>query len=157
MDDTVTMRMRIRPMIASDAQAVAELTAELGYPNGAQPIRERMAIILQSNLLLVAVDATDKPIAFIQANRSCIIEVGFRAEIVGLVVSARARRKGIGQRLIAEVERWAEEIGGKAVVVRSNTRRAESHIFYPAMGYSAIKTQAVYEKQLPTHESDTQA
>ena len=135
-------------MIASDAEAVAELAAELGYPNEAQKIRKRLAMILQPDLLLVAVDATDTPVAFIQANRSCIIEIGFHAEIVGLVVSTKARRKGIARKLVAEVERWAKGIGAETVVVRSNTQRAESHIFYPAMGYRTIKTQAVYEKHL---------
>src|SRR6266567_2131538 len=99
------------------------------------------------DLLLVAVDATDRPIGFIQAHRVCIIEVGFRVEILGLVVSSSARRGGIGRRLIAEAERWAKSIGAAAISVRSNTKRTEAHLFYPALGYTKIKTQAVYEKQ----------
>ena len=94
-----------------------------------------------------AVDMNDKPVGFIQAHRVCIIEVGFRVEILGLVVSASARRSGIGQALIKEAERWAKSNGAEAVSVRSNTRRIEAHIFYPALGYKKIKTQAVYEKQ----------
>lgn len=132
----------------ADAAAVAELAAELGYPSETETIRARIARIGNSDLLLVAVTATDHPVGFIQAHRVCIIEAGFRVEILGLVVSARARRGGIGKRLIAEVERWAKSIGAEAVVVRSNMKRTESHIFYPALGYSQIKTQAVYEKRL---------
>jgi GNAT superfamily N-acetyltransferase len=140
--------VRFRPMTGADAHKVAELARELGYANEAQAIRERMQTIGPSALLLVAVDAADEPVGLVQANRTCIIEVGDRVEIVGLVVSTEARRSGIGRKLLAEVERWAANIGVKAVVVRSNTARTESHIFYPAMGYKAIKTQAVYEKQL---------
>ncbi|MBA3961885.1 MAG: GNAT family N-acetyltransferase [Chthoniobacterales bacterium] len=140
--------MQIRPMVEADAETVAKLAVELGYPNDAQTIDERIAIIRRSDLLLVAVTPTNTPVAFIQANRSCIIEIGFRVEIVGLVVSAKARRGGIGRRLVAAMEQWAKEIGAEAVVVRSNTQRDESHIFYPAMGYGAVKTQAVYEKHL---------
>ena len=77
-----------------------------------------------------------------------MIEVGAWVEIVGLVVSSKARRSGIGRRLIAEVERWAASLGAERVVVRSNTKRDESHRFYPAMGYEMVKTQAVYQKKL---------
>jgi GNAT superfamily N-acetyltransferase len=133
-------------MTETDAEVVATLASELGYPNEAEAIRARVRAIGESDLLLVAVDTSDKAVGFIQAHRVCIIEVGFRVEILGLVVSSSARRSGIGRRLIAEVERWATNIGAEAVSVRSNTKRTEAHIFYPALGYTKIKTQAVYEK-----------
>ena len=133
-------------MVETDAEVVAMLAGELGYPNQVEMIRARVRAIGESDLLLVAVDANDKAVGFIQAHRVCIIEVGLRVEILGLVVSSSARRSGIGRRLIAEVERWATNIGAEAVSVRSNTKRVEAHIFYPALGYKKIKTQAVYEK-----------
>ena len=135
-------------MVEADAKVVAELAAELGYPNAVEAIRARMPAIRRAALLLVAVDAEDRPVGFIQANSVCIIEMGSRVEILGLVVSSKARRSGIGRRLIVEVERWAQSIGAEAVLVRSNTKRDEAHRFYPAMGYTKIKTQAVYKKQL---------
>ena len=133
-------------MAETDAEVVAMLAGELGYPNQVEMIRARVRAIGESDLLLVAMDANDKAVGFIQAHRVCIIEVGLRVEILGLVVSSSARRSGIGRRLIAEVERWATNIGAEAVSVRSNTKRIEAHIFYPALGYKKIKTQAVYEK-----------
>ena len=133
-------------MAEADAEEVAELAAELGYPNEIAAIRRRIRPIGDADLLLVATDRNDKAIGFIQAHRVCIIEVGVRVEILGLVVSSEARRTGIARRLIREVERWARKIGSEVVSVRSNIRRAEAHIFYPAMGYKKIKTQAVYEK-----------
>ena len=139
-------RLRIRRMAETDAEVVATLASELGYPNEVESIRERIRAISGSDLLLVAVDAPDSPIGFIQAHRVCIIEVGLRVEILGLVVSSSARRSGIGRRLIDEAERWAKHIGAEAVSVRSNTKRVEAHIFYPALGYQKMKTQAVYEK-----------
>ena len=137
---------KIRPLVEADADAVAGLATELGYPNEIEAIRRRIDPIAETDLLLVAADAHDKPVGFIQAHRVCIIEVGFRVEILGLVVSSSARRKGIAQMLIAEVERWARKVGVETVSVRSNTKRTEAHLFYPAMGYQKIKTQAVYEK-----------
>jgi GNAT superfamily N-acetyltransferase len=133
-------------MAAMDAEVVATLAGQLGYPNEVEPIRARIRAIRESDLLLVAVDTGDNAIGFIQAHRVCIIEVGFRVEILGLVVSSSARRSGIARGLIEEAERWAKNIGAEAIAVRSNTERIEAHLFYPALGYRKIKTQAVYKK-----------
>ena len=140
--------LRIRRMAATDAEVVAALAGELGYPGETAAIRAHIRAISESDLLLVAVDAGDKAIGFIQAHRVCIIEVGFRVEILGLVVSSSARRSGIARRLIEEAETWAKNIGADAMSVRSNTKRIEAHLFYPALDYKKIKTQAVYEKAL---------
>jgi predicted N-acetyltransferase YhbS len=147
----------IRQMDETDAEAVTELARELGYPNEIEMIRQRIKTIGLADLLLVAVDsARNQVVGFVQAHRVWVIEVGFRVEILGLVVSAKTRRGGIGRRLVAEVESWAGSVGAEAVVVRSNTERTESHIFYPATGYAAIKTQAVYEKRL-SEQAQTEA
>jgi GNAT superfamily N-acetyltransferase len=138
--------LRIRRMAALDAEVVATLAGELGYPNEVEAIRTRIQAIGEADLLLVAVDAGDKAVGFIQAHRVCIIEVGFRVEIVGLVVSSTSRRSGIARKLIEEAESWAKNVGAEAISVRSNTKRIEAHLFYPALGYKKIKTQAVYEK-----------
>ena len=140
--------LRIRPMVEADAEFVAQLAAELGYPSDVESIRTRMKAISGSDLLLVAVTVGDRPIGFIQANRFCIVEVGFRVEILGLVVSSTARRTGIGRKLLAGAERWARSIGIETVIVRSNTKRTEARDFYPAMGYELIKTQAAYRKRM---------
>ena len=135
-------------MAETDAEVVATLAGELGYPNETKAIRARLRAIGESDLLLVAVDVGDKAIGFIQAHRVCIIEVGFRVEILGLVVSSSSRRSGTARRLIEEAESWAKNIGADAISVRSNTKRIEAHLFYPALGYRKIKKQAVYEKAM---------
>ena len=142
----VGRNLKIRPAKEADVEVLATLAAELGYPNETEAIRTRLRAIGESDLLLVALDANDKPVGFIQAHGVCIIEAGFRVEILGLVVSSSARRSGIARGLIGEAERWAKTIGAEVVSVRSNTKRIEAHLFYPALGYKRIKTQAVYEK-----------
>ena len=133
-------------MAARDAEVVATLAGELGYPNEVEAIRSRIRAIGESDLLMVAVDAKDRPVGFIQAHRVCVIEVGFRVEILGLVVLSSARRSGIARSLIEEVECWTKNVGVQTISVGSNTRRIEAHVFYPALGFKKIKTQAVYEK-----------
>src|SRR5207237_6497441 len=130
--------LRIRRMAQTDAEVVAALSAELGYPSGTDTIGVRIRAIGESDLLLVAVDAGDKAIGFIQAHRVCIIEMGFRVEILGLVVSSSARRSGIARRLIEAAEAWAKNIGAEAISVRSNTKWIEDHLFYSSLDFKEI-------------------
>jgi hypothetical protein len=43
---------RIRPMVEADAEVVAELATELGYPNEIEAIRRRIRPIREADLLL---------------------------------------------------------------------------------------------------------
>jgi ribosomal protein S18 acetylase RimI-like enzyme len=142
------MNMTIRPMSEADAEAVAQLSSELGYPSDADAVRRRILLVDPADLLIVVVNEADVPIGFIQGRMTRTVEAEARAHIVGLVVSSKARRAGVGRRLIAEVERWAATTDAEMVVVKSNTARGEAHEFYPAAGYEKLKTQAVYVKRL---------
>ena len=51
-------------MAETDAEVVAALATELGYPSETEAIGVRIRAIGESNLLLVAVDAGDKAIGF---------------------------------------------------------------------------------------------
>src|SRR5262245_8221649 len=146
----MSIAFTVRHALEADASAIAELSADLGYPATPDAMRERVKAILAcpTDLLLVAVDSSERPIGWLQAHSAHLIESGFRAEIVGLTVSSAARRSGIGRALVLEAERWAIEIGAAVIVVRSNIKRGESHVFYPALGFSVTKTQHVYRKAL---------
>ena len=111
-------------------------------------MRIRVLAILASTAdrLIVAVDSSDAVVGWLQAHTAHKIESGFCVEITGLVVSPAARRRGAGRSLVADIERWARRISAEAVVVRSNIKRVESHSFYPALGFTATKTQTVYRK-----------
>ena len=142
------VEMTIRRMSEADAEAVAQLLGELGYPSDAEAVRRRLRAIDPADLVVVAVSPADVPLGFIHARLSRSLETETRVLIVALVVSTQARRAGIGRRLIAEVERWAATTEAEAIVVRSSTSRDAAHEFYPAAGYEKVKTQAVYLKRL---------
>jgi len=141
--------MTIREVTLSDAPEIARLTVQLGYAADPDTIRGRLASITgrRDQLVLVAV-LENQIVGWLQADASEVLESGWRVEIVGLIVDESCRRRGVGRRLVERAEQWATEIGAEAVVVRSNTKRVESHRFYPALGYTASKTQAVYRKPL---------
>ena len=141
--------MTIRDAVLSDSADIARLTTQLGYATHAEAIAGRLARIAGQREQLVLVAVLEEKIAgWLQVHLSEVLESGFRAEIVGLVVGEGFRRQGVGRGLVERAERWATEMGAETVVVRSNTKRVESHSFYPALGFQASKTQAVYRKRL---------
>ena len=108
----------------------------------------RLQAILGSaaDLLIVGTVPAGGLVGWLQAHAAQVVESGFRVEITGLVVDPAFRRQGAGRSLVAAAERWAESLSAKAVVVRSNAKRVESHSFYAALGYAPTKTQVVYRK-----------
>jgi ribosomal protein S18 acetylase RimI-like enzyme len=154
--DKCSSTMIIRNAALPDAAEISELTAQLGYTADPAAIRHRLARLLgrQHQLILVA-SLDDKVVGWMQAHASDVLESGFRVEIVGLIVSQNCRRRGLGRSLIQHAEDWAIELGAETLVVRSNVQRVESRGFYPALGFSTTKTQAVFKKTLqngPDHD-----
>jgi N-acetylglutamate synthase-like GNAT family acetyltransferase len=139
----------VRRAQESDAGAIAGLIQQLGYSADAATTRQRLVRILgrEDHLVVVGRLQDGSVCAWLHAHASDALESGFRVEIVGLVVGEHVRRKGIGQELVAEAQRWAGSLGAEAIIVRSNIKRTESHLFYPALGYTESKTQRVYKKQ----------
>ncbi len=98
--------------------------------------------------VLVAQSQDSALLGWIAAEQRISLESGARAEITGLVVCPRTRRKGVGKLLVAATEQWASARGLSLVCVRSNTVRSESHGFCPKIGYRHVKSQHVYTKDL---------
>lgn len=132
-----------------DAAEIARLSAELGYPADADEMTPRLRAVFDDPKHRVVVAAAGNGLlGWIALERRISLEGGERAEIVGLVVDARARRAGVGAVLAQAAEQWARELGYEQLVVRSNVARVESHPFYEKHGYVRRKTSHVYFKQL---------
>ncbi len=141
----------IRRALLSDAAEIAQLSGQLGYPVGPAEMSSRLSRLLQDADRFVGVaEGADSSslVGWVAAESSLVLELGEEIEIVGLVVRDSVRRSGLGQALLAEVEEWARGRGHFSIRVRSNVERAESHPFYQRMGYTRIKTQHCYRKQL---------
>jgi GNAT superfamily N-acetyltransferase len=140
----------VRAATEADADAIAPLVEELGYPAASGDIRQRLTRLVRRSDCLVAVAQSEggEISGWLQALHSEVLESGCRVEIVGLVTAKAMRRRGIGRLLVRFAESWALRSGIHAMVVRSNVKRAESHKFYSALGYENSKTQNVYRKSL---------
>ena len=141
--------MNIRPARSTDAEAIAALATELGYPTSREQMLARLEVLNQRDSCFVAVAEVSSTVAgWVAAERRLLLESGERAELVGLVVGVHARRAGIGKALVIAAEQWASGQGLQAISVRSNVLRPEAHPFYESLGYVRAKTQHAYTKRL---------
>ena len=142
-------KFKVRAATVGDAESIAVLSGELGYPAEAKTVRERLRRILarDDQRVIVAERPGGAVCGWLQAHYTEALESGSRVEIVGLIVLDGMRRRGVGRSLIAQAETWASEISAETLVARSNAKRVESHEFYPSLGYLPSKTQVVYRKR----------
>jgi GNAT superfamily N-acetyltransferase len=77
-----------------------------------------------------------------------LIESDACAEIGGLVVDEGSRGEGAGRLLVQQVEQWARHRGCTSVYLRSNILRERARIFYERLGYTRIKTQHAFRKEV---------
>ena len=147
---TIADRTTIRAARTYDAQAIAELGAELGYPATRQQIASRLAGIEAepSSRVLVAEDAGGRVIGWLHVASRAQLTEDACAEILGLVVAESARNGGVGAALVCAAEEWARCAGCAHVRVRSRVERERAHRFYQRAGFAKVKTQAVLAKPL---------
>lgn len=142
------MAISIREAATADAEALALLSGQLGYPADAATIVRRLGDIAARGVVLVAVDPQGAVCGFAQVEpRRLLIAEPF-VELAALVVSEEARGSGAGAVLLAAVEAWTRDHGIASVRVRSNVLRERAHRFYLREGYVEKKRQAVFLKRL---------
>lgn len=146
----MTEAPRIRNAVRADAAEITRLCKELAYPVTFEEVDARLAIILEleSHLVAVAAGPGNALSGWVAVEHRTLLGSGDRAEISGIVVDRRERRRGVGRALMAAAERWAAARGLHRVSVRSNVARKESHAFYRSLGFAPAKTQHAYIKRL---------
>jgi len=143
------MTPSIRPAAVSDAERLAALSTELGYPMTAAEAATRFEELARhaDHVLLVA-EVAGRVEGWIQVSRTRVFEAPSSAEIAGLVVDAAARGRRIGAALVAAAETWAAERGCGALRVRCNVVRRRAHAFYRRERFREIKEQKVFERKI---------
>ena len=143
------MEMMIRKIIPADAAAIAALSRQLGYHATEMETAERISQIENnSEHFIRLVEISTHAVGWIHAFVSLHLESAPFAEIAGLVVDEKSRNKGIGQKLIDEVEKWAVEKKLNQLRVRSNIIRKETHQFYLNRGFQLTKEQIIFDKRI---------
>jgi GNAT superfamily N-acetyltransferase len=131
------MAFEVREAKLTDADALASLVTQLGYPSSPQQMKERLIGLL----------ADPSYAAFVAAHPSVVLGLGggslgryfekdgVYARLVVLVVSDAARGIGIGGALVKAVEHWAFSRGARELFVDSASHREGAHRFYAQCGY----------------------
>ncbi|WP_328993448.1 GNAT family N-acetyltransferase [Kribbella sp. NBC_01245] len=131
--------MKIRPVRRADTSAVTELLDQLGYPqddHAATANRIQTFADDPSSAAYVA-EAGDELLGVIAVHVGPFFERdGSWGRIVALVVSDRARGRGVGSQLVAAAESFAATRGCRRMEVTSNDRRQDAHEFYQRRGYT---------------------
>lgn len=139
----------VRAIDASDADAAARLSGELGYPVDEAVMRVRLERLhdLRDHGVFVAC-VNGEVVGWVHVSAVVHLQSEPRAEIGGLVVADKSRSQGVGARLVARAEAWARDAGLSQIVVRSQVMREAAHRFYVREGYARTKTSAVFSKSL---------
>ena len=137
-------------MATSDAPAVAILSAQLGYPASAETIAERLELLSPSpDHGFYVAEAGEEVTGWVHIYGVRLLDSPrFFAEIGGLVVDSKARRRGIGHALMAAAEKWASDEGYAEIRLRSGLHRTDAHQFYQSLGYKLTQTSPLFCKTI---------
>jgi len=130
--------VNLRPADPSDAEAIATLFTDEGYPSGPSDIVERLRRFASEHSRVVIAEHEGVVLGFIALHALPRFEHDDRIlRILALVVDAGARERGVGHRLMAEAERVATELGAAFVEVTAGHHRPDARHLYESLGYDA--------------------
>ncbi|HEX7152173.1 MAG TPA: GNAT family N-acetyltransferase [Thermoanaerobaculia bacterium] len=140
--------LEVRRADSNDADAVARLMTQLGYPQDAATALRRLSAMEGSDahITLLADDA-GTVLGCIHVFAAQRLESDF-AEIGALVVDENARGRKVGRMLVEAAAEWAAAQGWPQLRVRSNVVRDDAHRFYEGAGFSRAKSQHVFIRTL---------
>ncbi len=127
----------IRSGTVEDAQAIVRLLGELGYSLDVAGVRRNIESWGQRDDDLVLVAELDSSIVGVLAFHITPLfhVVGNLGRIVALVVTSKTRRQGVGARLVAFAENFAQSKDCSRIELTSGEYRLEAHQFYEKLDY----------------------
>lgn len=128
----------LRSASLMDADDVAVLLSDLGYPCEREDASERIhAIIANDRQALVLARHDGAVCGLIALDFMYYLPLGTTTcRITAMVVTPDAQGRGLGRQLLREAERRARVGGAARLEITSGSQRADAHAFYRACGYS---------------------
>ncbi|WP_202843301.1 GNAT family N-acetyltransferase [Luteimonas saliphila] len=121
-----------------DADDVATLLSELGYPCDLKDAARRIRTILDNDrqaLVVARVGGTVSGLIALDFMYYLPLDT-LTCRITALVVTPSARGQGLGRQLLREAERRARAGGAARLELTSGSQRSDAHAFYKACGFS---------------------
>jgi len=127
----------IRDVRGEDAQALARLVEQLGYPTSPDAVVRRLDLLASSEAdRLVVAELEERVVGLASVHISLSVEYDEpAAKLSAIVVDSDYRRRGIGEALVAEMEAEARARGCCLVFVTTAERRGDAHAFYRRIGF----------------------
>ena len=138
----------LRNAVHADADDVAQLLCELGYPCELHDAIERIDVIASNDRQVLVVARREGAVCgLIALDFMYYLPLGTTTcRVTALVVTPTAQGLGIGRALLKEAERRARSGGASRIELTSGAQRTEAHAFYRACGYKDSSVRFV--KQL---------
>lgn len=127
----------LRSAVPADADDVAVLLSEMGYPCDAADAGRRIrAIVDNDRQALVVARCGGEVCGLLALDFMYYLPLGTTTcRITALVVRNDAQGRGLGRRLLKEAERRARFGGAARLEIASGSQRTDAHAFYRACGY----------------------
>ncbi len=122
----------------ADAEAIAALFTDEGYPAGPSDIADRLGRFTPPDGAVIVAEHEGALLGFIALHALPRFEHGDSiVRILALVVDAGARERGVGRALIGEAERVGAERGAAFVELTAGHHRPDARHLYESLGYDA--------------------
>jgi GNAT superfamily N-acetyltransferase len=149
-------RASIRHATPADAEAIASLVGELGYPSTAGDVVSRLARLNDFQAAVAFIAEIDGVVAGVVTGHvfPSIHDSANVAWLTTLVVGLRYQRRGIGKYLTDAIETWARGQGAVRVSLTSGQHRDGAHAFYRELGYqyTGVRlTKPLVAEETPSH------
>ena len=130
--------LTIRPATTDDADVIAAMFTDEGYPAGPSDIVERLGRFASDQARVLVAEHEGTVLGFIALHAIPRFEHDDQiVRIVALVVDAGARERGVGRALMAEAERIATDLGAAFTEITAGHHRPEARRMYESVGYDA--------------------
>lgn len=131
------MDVVIRSVAPGDYQYISVLSRELGYEFPLEKVESRIRYITENTKDIILVAEINGEVAgYIHASPYELMFSEPIMNIVAFVVNTTYRGTGIGHRLLAQMERLAQENKFTMIRLTSAMHRTHAHQFYDAHGYT---------------------
>ncbi len=131
-------RITLRAAAIDDAERLATLLTDEGYPAGPSDLVARIERFSTPDAQVIVAEAGGEVVGFVAFHVVPRFETDERfIRIIAVVVDALERERGVAHRLLADVERVARDEGVSFVEVTAGHHRPEARQLFESLGYDA--------------------
>ena len=141
---TITLRLATE----ADADRIAGLFTDEGYPSGPSDIVDRLGRFSSEHSRVIVADNGGEVLGFVAVHALPRFEHSDRIlRIMALVVDPGVRERGVGRLLMEEAERLGRDVGAAFAEVTAGHHRPDARRLYEDLGYDA-SVAAYFRKRL---------